>query len=106
MLPGKDNLQYHGHERRLFKGVKHGRKRALSPFNELFATLMRLRLGLLEQDLADRFQVSEQTMSSILVTWIAYLHRELVDFRWWPSKERVEALLLSPEFQQNDHSCN
>ena len=34
---------------------------------------MRLRLGLLNQDLVERFQVSESTCSNIFATWIHFL---------------------------------
>ena len=101
MLPGKDNLQYHAYERVSFDGEKRGRKRSLTPLNEFFATMIRLRLGLLEQDLAERFQVAISTMSNILITWITYLHRVLVEFNWWPSREKVQAL-MPPEFQEKD----
>ena len=100
MLPGKDNVQYHGHARTLFEGEKRGRKRALNPLNEFFATLVRLQLGLLEEDLAYRFGVSVSTMCSILTTWIIYLHRVLVDIDWWTSIGGSHS--FPPEFQQND----
>ena len=64
-----------------------------------FATMIRLRLGLLEQDLAERFQVAISTMLNILITWITYLHRVLVEFNWWPSREKVQAL-MPPEFDE------
>ena len=41
-------------------------QRALSARNEFFMTLCRLRCGLLEQDLAFRFQISQSTVSRIL----------------------------------------
>jgi hypothetical protein len=44
---------------------KHNKctSRALTPINEFFLVMCRLRLGLLEQDLAYRFQVSQSTCS-------------------------------------------
>ena len=47
-----------------------GRKRKLSPREEFFMVLIWLRLGSLEQDLADRFGVSCSTVSRIFTTWI------------------------------------
>ena len=44
---------------------KPGRKRKLALIDELFAVLMRLRLGLLLEDVADRFGVSPATVSPV-----------------------------------------
>ncbi len=52
---------------------KHYQPRALSPENEFFLVLIRLRLGLMEQDLADRFEISQSTVSRIIITWINFL---------------------------------
>lgn len=57
----------------LKKKVKMGRKTVLSPREELFLTLVKLRLGLTVQDLADRFGVSTSTVSSTFKTWIKIL---------------------------------
>ncbi len=54
-----------------------GAPRALTPLNEFFIVLCRLRLGLLEQDLAYRFHVSQTTISRICVTWINFLYMKL-----------------------------
>ena len=40
-------------------------------------TMVRLRLGLLEQDIAFRFQVSQSTVSRITCTWIIFLYLKL-----------------------------
>ena len=50
-----------------------GRKRILPPMEEFFLVLVRLRLGLLEEDLAYRFGVSQSTVSRIIITWINFL---------------------------------
>ena len=44
--------------------------RALLPIDEFFLVTIRLRLGLLEKDLAYRFGISQPTVSRILITWI------------------------------------
>ena len=49
---------------------KLGPKLKLSTKDELLMTLMKLRLGLMERDLADRFKVSVATVSSTIATWI------------------------------------
>ena len=47
------------------KTVARGRKRKLSLMEEFVAVLMRLRLGLLLEDAADRFAIPPTTMSKI-----------------------------------------
>ena len=47
---------------------KARRPRILSPLNEFFMMLCRLRLGLLEQDLAYQFEVSQPTVSRVITT--------------------------------------
>ena len=51
-----------------------GRHRTLCPIDEFFLIMIRLRLGLLERDLAYRFGISQSTVSRILITWINFLY--------------------------------
>ena len=44
------------------KGDGHGRNCALTSLNEFFLVLVRLRLGLFERDLANRFSVSVSSL--------------------------------------------
>ena len=67
---------------------RNGKKRKLSTRDEFFLTLVRLRLGLTEWDLAYRFKVSQSTISSTLSTWIPFLARELAPFIAWPTQEQ------------------
>ena len=72
---------------RLFKP----RAQALQPIDELFLTLVRLRLSLLEQDLAHRFNISIATVSRICVTWIKFLKQQLKPLITWPPRELIDA---------------
>ena len=54
-------------------------------------TLVRLRLGLMEQDLAYRFELSQPTVSRIIITWINFMYLELKKIPLWPPKEVVQA---------------
>ena len=54
--------------------VSRGRPRNLCELDELFLTLTRLRLGLLEKDLGDRFNILQQEVSQIFATWIDRLY--------------------------------
>ena len=50
-------------------------------------TLVRLRQGLLKEDLAFRMKVSQSTISRIVTTWISFLSRELSPPINWPTGE-------------------
>lgn len=64
-------------------------RRLLTPLNELFLVLCRLRCGLLECDLAYRFGVSQPTVSRIVITWINFLYAKFKDVTIWPSRKQV-----------------
>jgi len=71
---------------------KPGPKRKLRLIDEFLLVFMRLRLGLLEEDLAQRFKVSKSTISSIWRTWIRLLSTEMVPLlMFWPSREAVQS---------------
>ena len=70
--------------------TKHGAKRLLKPEHELFLVLVRLRLGLLEEDLAYRSSVSQTTISRICTTWYDFLHSRFRLFPIWPTKDCVQ----------------
>ena len=53
------------------------RRKILSHKNEFLLTLMRLRLGLLTVDLADRFGISPATCSNTFTTWVKIISRVL-----------------------------
>ena len=57
--------------------TKPGPKRTLSLMEEMFATLVRLRLGLPSQHCAHLFGISESTYSVIFNTWVIVLANEL-----------------------------
>ena len=73
--------------------LKRGPSRKLSNEQELLMTLMKLRLGLLTDDLAFRFQVSSTRVSQIFITWIRILSRELSCLIIWPSRGQIHKTL-------------
>lgn len=68
---------------------KPGPKRKLDHQNELLLTLVKLKLDLLEDDLAFRFNISTSLVSQILSTWIPLLAKELEGLIYWPSREEI-----------------
>ena len=70
---------------------KRCRSRALPPLEEFFLTLVRLRLGLMEEDLAYRFGISQPTVSRIITTWINFLFLKFKEIPLWPPIELVKS---------------
>ncbi|KAK3088592.1 hypothetical protein FSP39_021029 [Pinctada imbricata] len=66
------------------------RTSALSLIDQMFSVLMRIRLGLYVQDVADRFCISTATYSKYFNTWIALLHVELKAMNPFPSRAKVD----------------
>ena len=57
--------------------------------DKFLLVFMRLRLGLLEQDLAQRFCVSVSTVSRVLITWYNVLDGILKHLIVWPSRDVI-----------------
>lgn len=62
----------------------------LSPQNELFLTLMKLRLNLNSQFLGHLFGISQSLVTAILSTWIPLLALELKPLIHWPTREEAQ----------------
>ena len=77
-------------EKGMEKETENGRPRSLRLIDEFFMVLMRLRLGLLLEDLSDRFNISTSTCSAIFNRWIDYLDTELEFLVMWPSREIID----------------
>ena len=72
---------------------KKGPKRKLTPENEPILTLMKLRLGLLNEHLAKMFGISESTVSSVFTTWVKVLNMALRKSINLPPAENILANL-------------
>jgi len=73
-----------------------GKPHKLTPLNEFFLMLCHLRLGLYEQDLAYRFQVSQATVSRICSTWINFCYCKFKELPIWPSQTVVDCNMPLP----------
>ena len=84
--PAVSKLSYGDHQKHT-KGKPH----KLTPLNEFFLMLVRLRLGLYVQDLAYRFHVSQATVSRICSTWINFCYCKFKELSIWPSRTIVDS---------------
>lgn len=70
-----------------------GERSQLRYVDEFLLVLMRLRLGLLLGDLADRFRVSKTTAKQIFNRWIVFLHTNLLPLIVWPTRQQVDSTM-------------
>ena len=85
-MPGvQENYKLQSSTKNIYS-VQSSQKKLTSK-NEFLLTLMRLRLGLLNEDLADRFGISTITCSNIFKTWIRFLAQTLGKLVAWLLKE-------------------
>ena len=68
-------------------------EKSLSLEDQLVMTLVRLRLGYLEQDLAFHFNVSVATVSRVFTMWINFMYLRLGSIPIWPKWEHIEATM-------------
>ena len=87
---GKDSLKEKPYLENEVK-QKPGPKRKMRLVDEYLMVFMRLRLGLLEQDLAQRFCVSVSTVSRVLITWYNVLATHLKNLIVWSTREVIQA---------------
>jgi hypothetical protein len=83
---------------------KRLRSRTLSVHDELLLVLMRLKLGSLNGDLADRFEISAGLASRIINTWLKFLAMKLKGLLTFPPREFVQANMPS-SFRQHYSNC-
>ena len=74
------------------EAIKHQcPQRTLPPLEEFFMTLVRLQLGLKEQDLAYRFGISQPIVSRSLCAWINFLYLKLKEIPLGPLTALLQA---------------
>ena len=67
-----------------------GAKPSLDLEDQMLYSLMRLRLGRLEKDLADQFGVSESTVSRTVIKWLNFMYLRLGLLPIWPDWEDID----------------
>ena len=85
LLPDAENLQY--------------KPRSLTPLNQLFMTLIKLRQNKEDTCLSIDFNVSRQTVAKIVNQWINFLYLELSEINWWQDRDTVNAYFPYNFFQ-------
>ena len=76
--------------------LKCGRACKLALLEQLFMTLVRLRLGLPELDLAQRFNVSQSSVSRITMTWINLMYHNLKALEYFPPFHIIKKYMPEP----------
>ena len=64
--------------------------RSMQLIDEIFLFLVRLDLGLFEQDLAHHFQIHMSSVSRKVTAWVNYLYYILGGQCIWPSKNEIQ----------------
>lgn len=77
------------------EGQKIRKPRKLSPANQFFLFLCRTRVGLLETDLARRFNISVGTVSTVVISWANFLYLRLGSVNIWPTRDMVNITMPS-----------
>ncbi|XP_062587873.1 uncharacterized protein LOC134249552 [Saccostrea cucullata] len=62
----------------------------LSPQDQLFLVMMKLRQAKEDIELCYLFQVSESTVSNIIVTWINFMYFQFKELNIWPSRSVID----------------
>ena len=89
--PAVYRLKYWGDSER--KTTRRRKNTVLTPLNQYFLTLVKLRLNLQVKDLAHRFCISTGLVSKYFITWISFMYHHLKEIDWTPSVEQVAATL-------------
>ena len=77
-----------------YRGEKEGdrqwkRRRKIDPENQLFLTLVKLKLSLRLRDVAFRFGLSISLASRYFTTWVCFVYHHLKEINWTPSTDQV-----------------
>ncbi|WAR08757.1 hypothetical protein MAR_018715, partial [Mya arenaria] len=89
LLPKAKTMQYWNGANTPVKDRQKPQSSSLTLIEQLFAVLLRLKVGLLVQDIADRFSISNSSFSNIFITWICLSHEEMKVINVIPSRNII-----------------
>lgn len=70
--------------------LKSGKpKQDLQVEDEFLMVLMKLRMGLSNIDLGERFNLSDSVVNNILLTWLNYIYEALGNLKIWPHRDVI-----------------
>lgn len=69
---------------------KQGRPRLLDPKEEFFLTICRLRQGFKEEHLSHLYNISQTTVSRIIISWINFMFLKFSRIPVWPSRAKID----------------
>ena len=78
-------------------GVGRGRPRTLNSKEEFFLVMCRLRQGFPERHLGYLFNISQSTVSRIVISWVNFMYLKLGQLNIWPSRKVVDDT-MPPDF--------
>ena len=73
----------------------------LRPMDQQLMTLMELRLNLLQDDIAERFRVSQSVVSRIISQWLDFMEEKMRCYVPWLTRETIQAT-MPQSFKEND----
>jgi len=89
--PAVYQLNYWGDQTR--KTNRRRKIMPLSPLNQFFLTLVKLKLNLRVLDLARRFGISKSLVSKYFITWVCFLYQHLKEIDLTPLAQQVASML-------------
>ena len=103
--PARERLHYWNRANKT--PTKNNTLRKLSPMNELFLTLIRLRLGLTLQDIAYRFHINQSLASSIVITWVQFMYVQFIDIKSQilPTRSQLKPFIPKSFRRQKNIRC-
>ena len=78
---------------------------SLNPHDKFPLTLMRLRLGMLKEEIADHFDISPTKSSFIFTTWIKLLNMLIKDLVAWLPREAILDNLSEAFIKTGNNKC-
>lgn len=77
-------------------------KHVLTPANQFYLTLIKLRRNMCNKELSFHFQISQSSVSKYFITWINYLYCKFKVLKVWVPKETIDENVM---YQRKTNTC-